>query len=460
MLPYGVNSAEEYVARIGAFRMTETCDVQCYLWANLCYLRILGERKFADRIERAFFNAGPGPISRDFQTMSYYQSPNRVGFSPPSPPRAPQVPVEGFTPLGHPIVICCVGNVNRIIPNYVIHMWMATADNGLAAVLYGPCRVSALAGDRVPVEIVCRTNYPFEETIRIEVVPARTARFPLYLRIPAWCAAAEIKVNGSAMDCAAGGQRLRLHRAAVEPGRRRGVAPADAGADRARNETEYPKTVKYWWKKGAVFEHRRLPYASVCYGPLLMALPIADKDPNTPQPDAKWNYALDNDGTKPGADVRVERGPMPAHWDWPLDAPVALTIPARAFDWHSTERQALPDAPVEGGQSEMIRLVPYGCTKFRISMFPVTPHARAGSGAAALRLPAVFGDNMVLQRGQPVPIWGWADKGEEVTVSAAGQTCTAKAGEDGRWKSVLDKLDVGRAAGRSPSRARPAARSG
>jgi sialate O-acetylesterase len=62
---------------------------------------------------------------------------------------------------------------------------------------------------------------------------------------------------------------------------------------------------------------------------------------------------------------------------------------------------------------------------------------------AAVKLPAVIGDNMVLQRGQPVPIWGWADKGEEVTVSIAGQTLTTKAGADGRWKVVLNKLDLG-----------------
>ena len=63
---------------------------------------------------------------------------------------------------------------------------------------------------------------------------------------------------------------------------------------------------------------------------------------------------------------------------------------------------------------------------------------------AAVKLPAVFGDNMVLQRGQTVPVWGWADKGEEVTVTVAGQKHMAQAGEDGRWKVTLDKLAVGR----------------
>jgi sialate O-acetylesterase len=63
--------------------------------------------------------------------------------------------------------------------------------------------------------------------------------------------------------------------------------------------------------------------------------------------------------------------------------------------------------------------------------------------AAAVKLPAVIGDNMVLQRGRPVPIWGWADKGEEVTVAVAGQSLATKADAEGRWKVVLDKLDVG-----------------
>jgi sialate O-acetylesterase len=65
----------------------------------------------------------------------------------------------------------------------------------------------------------------------------------------------------------------------------------------------------------------------------------------------------------------------------------------------------------------------------------------ASTVSAAIRLPAIIGDNMVLQRGMPVPIWGWAEKGEEVTVSVAGQTVQAKAGDDGRWKVVLQKLE-------------------
>jgi hypothetical protein len=128
-----------------------------------------------------------------------------------------------------------------------------------------------------------------------------------------------------------------------------------------------------------------LPYASVFYGPLLFSLPVPDGDPNTPLKDAKWQYALDVSAEQKDADITVERQPMPAHWDWPLNAPIALKAPARAFDWKPTDAQALPEVPVAGGQSETIRLVPYGCTKFRISMVPVTPRAWAQGPVPAVK---------------------------------------------------------------------------
>ena len=64
----------------------------------------------------------------------------------------------------------------------------------------------------------------------------------------------------------------------------------------------------------------------------------------------------------------------------------------------------------------------------------------ATMATAAVKLPALFADNMVLQQDMPVPVWGWADKGEEVTVSIGKQTLTTKADDEGRWKVVLDKL--------------------
>lgn len=62
------------------------------------------------------------------------------------------------------------------------------------------------------------------------------------------------------------------------------------------------------------------------------------------------------------------------------------------------------------------------------------------SARAGVTLPAIFKDHMVLQRDQPVPVWGWAEAGQEINVSFAGQTKITKAGKDGHWKVVLDPL--------------------
>lgn len=62
---------------------------------------------------------------------------------------------------------------------------------------------------------------------------------------------------------------------------------------------------------------------------------------------------------------------------------------------------------------------------------------------AEIKLPAIIGDNMVLQQGQKNPLWGWAEPGEQVIVSVDGQSHTATADEKGKWKVTLDPLKVG-----------------
>jgi len=59
---------------------------------------------------------------------------------------------------------------------------------------------------------------------------------------------------------------------------------------------------------------------------------------------------------------------------------------------------------------------------------------------AEVRLPAVIGSHMVLQRDAPLPIWGFADAGEEVTVSLGENKATAKADADGNWRVSLKPM--------------------
>ena len=62
---------------------------------------------------------------------------------------------------------------------------------------------------------------------------------------------------------------------------------------------------------------------------------------------------------------------------------------------------------------------------------------------AEVRLPRIFGDNMVLQREKPIAVWGWASPGEKITVQFHSQTKTAKADKQGRWTLQLDTEQAG-----------------
>ena len=66
-----------------------------------------------------------------------------------------------------------------------------------------------------------------------------------------------------------------------------------------------------------------------------------------------------------------------------------------------------------------------------------------GEASAAVKLPSVFSDHMVLQRDMVVPIWGTAAPGEKVTVKFRDQEQTTTAGTNGQWQVKLKPLQAG-----------------
>jgi sialate O-acetylesterase len=62
--------------------------------------------------------------------------------------------------------------------------------------------------------------------------------------------------------------------------------------------------------------------------------------------------------------------------------------------------------------------------------------------AADLKLPSIFSDHMVLQGAKALPVWGWAEAGEQIVVEFAGQTRSTTANADGKWTVRLDALEA------------------
>ena len=85
-----------------------------------------------------------------------------------------------------------------------------------------------------------------------------------------------------------------------------------------------------------------------------------------------------------------------------------------------------------------------GMMKFRWrQLLPAAALILSGTAAEAkVELAPVFSDNAVLQRDVEVPVWGWADPGESVTVKFADQTQTTTAGTDGKWMVKLSPLSA------------------
>jgi sialate O-acetylesterase len=79
----------------------------------------------------------------------------------------------------------------------------------------------------------------------------------------------------------------------------------------------------------------------------------------------------------------------------------------------------------------------------RIITFAFILSLIANATFAEFKLPAIFGDNMVLQRGMKVPVYGWGEVGEQVQVDFMGKTYKTTTGADGKWLVKLGSYKAG-----------------
>ena len=79
-------------------------------------------------------------------------------------------------------------------------------------------------------------------------------------------------------------------------------------------------------------------------------------------------------------------------------------------------------------------------SKYFVFLIYLALLSSAFTSSADVTLPRILGSGMVLQRNLPVPLWGWADANEKISVTFAGQTRTTTAGKNGKWMVKLDPL--------------------
>ena len=392
MLIDGVHSSSERLRGRDPLDSHETCDIADHTWAVGHLLEITGKTEYADKIERACFNAAPGAVTADFKALQYFSCPNQVVAHDTSNHNLFHRGAPWMAYRPNPGVECCAGNVHRTMPNYAARMWLHTPDGGVAAALYGPSRMTFRPkGAKHDVTIVEETGYPFVEEIAFRIQSPDPVRFPLTLRVPGWCRAAELSINGV--------RQSRRLKAGGFFTLTRTFEPND------RVVLTLPMELKLsHWPKGGVGIER---------GPLVFALPVEEQrrakqikgrsSKEFPayemRPASPWNYALavderDLDG------VEVVQGPLSGNPWTPETAPVELLVPARRvagwktlkrkriqrehnvpgalrIDWFEGGFEFTPDLPEPETLGkrltkdvETIRLVPYGCTNLRISVFP------------------------------------------------------------------------------------------
>ncbi|MBO7139299.1 MAG: glycoside hydrolase family 127 protein [Prevotella sp.] len=199
MLPDGVPSSAEFLLGNDISISHETCDIVDFTWTLMHYLAVTGEAEWADKIEKAIYNAGMGSITKDFRSLQYFSSVNQFIATGTS---NHNIYKHGSTWMAYRPTHeteCCSGNVNRMLPNFVSRMWMTDSDGGAVAAIYGPSSATfrTAKGD---ITITCETAYPFDEKLTFKVNGAAGAAIPLTLRIPSWCSLPSLSVNGSPID--------------------------------------------------------------------------------------------------------------------------------------------------------------------------------------------------------------------------------------------------------------------
>ncbi len=360
----------------------ETCGLVEQITSDNMLLAITGDPFWAENAEDVAFNTFSAAFTPDYKALRYLTAPNMAISD--SKNHAPGIANQGPFLMMNPFSSrCCQHNHAAGWVYYSENSWMATPDNGLAVQLYFENEVNAKVGNGAQVKIVQNTKYPFDDQIAFTVNTSKPVAFPLYLRIPAWCKSASVKINGKsvALNSNVTGY-IKL-------------TNTWKNGDKVLLQLPMELQVRKWEKnKNSV---------SVNYGPLTYSLKIQE---NYVQKDSKetaigdsrwqegadpkkwpsyeilpasdWNYGLILDEQNLAKYFKVVKKAWPANNNpfTNATAPIEIIatgkkIPAWGIDQYGLVA-VLPQSPVATNEAATtLTLVPMGGARLRISAFPV-----------------------------------------------------------------------------------------
>jgi Uncharacterized protein conserved in bacteria len=159
-VPGGMFGADENCrpGYTGPQQAAETCSMAEFIKSHAMLTRITGDGIWADRAEEIAFNSLPAAFTPDYKALHYLTAPNMVQLDRGN--KAPFLQNAGTMLSYEPFETyrCCQHNHGLGWTSFADHLWMATPRNGLAAVFYAPCEVTAKVGDGTTVRIVVDTD--------------------------------------------------------------------------------------------------------------------------------------------------------------------------------------------------------------------------------------------------------------------------------------------------------------